>query len=189
MTLLDPLPAALQSWQNFYILTGTAAATLLGLMFVAVTFGSSLVTKETSASARAFIDPIYLHFAQVLLTAVILMIPTLGPTFLGSLIIVVAGVRTVGLLPVLHHYREAHRQHGDIELSDWMIALVLPLLCHLLLVACGVGVLTARLSLALTGLAVVNILLLVIAIQGAWELLVWMALAVSERSRNGRGPA
>jgi hypothetical protein len=184
MTPVDPLPAALQSWQNFYILTGTASATLLGLMFVAVTFGSSLVTKETAQSARAFLDPTYLHFGQGLLTAVTLTIPTLGSARLGSLLIVAAGLRLVGLFRVFGHYREAHRKHGDVELSDWVVSIILPLLCHLLLVACGIGFLKERLSDALAGLALVSITLLAIGVQGAWELLVWMALAVGERRRN-----
>ena len=188
MTSLDPLPAALQGWQNFYLLTGTAAATLTGLMFVAVTFGSSLVTKETAQFARAFLDPTYLHFGQVLLTACVLTIPTLGPTLLGSLLIVAAALRLGGLLRVFGHYREAQRKHGDIELSDWLVSIILPLLCHLLLVACGIGFLAERLSGALTGLAVVTVALLAIGIQGAWELLVWMALAVSERRRDGGRP-
>jgi hypothetical protein len=187
MTPLDPLPAELQGWQNFYLLTGTAAATLTGLMFVAVTFGSSLVTKETAQSARAFLDPTYLHFGQILLTAAILTIPTLGPTFLGSLLILAGVVRLAGLVRVFGHYRDAHRKHGDIELSDWAFAIVLPLLCHLLLLASGIGFLAERLSGALTGLAIVTVALLAIGLQGAWELFMWMALAVSERRRNGGG--
>jgi hypothetical protein len=187
MPPVDPLPFALQSWQNFYILTGTAAATLLGLMFVAVTFGSSLVTKETAQSARAFLDPTYQHFGQVLLTAVILTIPTLGPTLLGSLLVVAAGFRLVGLYGAFGHYREAHRKHGDMELSDWLVNIVLPLLAYLLLAGCGVGFLTLRVSIALSGLAIVNVTLLAIGVQSAWELLVWMALAVGERRRNGGG--
>jgi hypothetical protein len=42
--------AAAATWQSFYLLVGAAAATLIGLMFVAVTFGSSLVTMQASES-------------------------------------------------------------------------------------------------------------------------------------------
>jgi hypothetical protein len=154
-------------------------------MFVAVTFGSSLVTKETAQSARAFLDPTYLHFGQVLLTAILLTIPNLSPMVLGAVLLVAAGLRLVELHRVFGHYREAHRRNGDIERSDWIVSIILPLLCHLLLVGCGIGFLAHELSDALTGLAIINITLLAIGIQGAWELLVWMALAVSERRRNG----
>jgi hypothetical protein len=43
---VNPLASGATSWQNFYLLLGTAATTLLGLMFVAVTFGSSRVDRE-----------------------------------------------------------------------------------------------------------------------------------------------
>jgi hypothetical protein len=183
MTPFDSLPTTLQAWQNVYLLTGTAAATLTGLMFVAVTFGSSLVTKESAQSARAFLDPTYTHFVQVLLTACLLTIPSLGPTLLGSLLIVMGVLRVVRLYWVFGHMLAAHRTHGDIELSDWMMSIVLPALTHLLLVTTGVGFIVRNAS-AFTGLAVVTLALLFIGIQGAWELLVWMALAVSERRRT-----
>jgi hypothetical protein len=186
MTPLDAFPAALQGWQNFYLLTGTAAATLIGLMFVAVTFGASLVTKETAQSARAFLDPTFIHFAQVLLTACVLTIPTLGPVFLGALLVIMGVFRVLGLYYVLGHYRRAHREHGDIELSDWLASILAPLVCHLLAITTGVGFI-AHVALALTGLAVLTVGLLAIGIYGAWELLVWMALAVGESRRRPPG--
>ncbi len=38
MPTFSSLASAALPWQNFYVLTGEAAATLVGLMFVAVTF-------------------------------------------------------------------------------------------------------------------------------------------------------
>ena len=37
----DTLSQALRDWQNFYILAGGASATLAGLMFVAISLGST----------------------------------------------------------------------------------------------------------------------------------------------------
>jgi hypothetical protein len=183
MTPLAPFPAALQVWQCFYMLAGTAAATLTGLMFVAVTFGSSLVTEETSQSTRAFLDPTYMHFVQVLLTACLLTVPTLGSSFLGCVLIGVGAFRLVGLHWVFGRYQDAQRQHGDIELSDWVMSIVLPLLCHASLMAIGAGF-VLHLAAALNALAVVIMTLLFIGIHGAWELFVWMAFTVGKRHRG-----
>jgi hypothetical protein len=183
MAPLDPFPAALQGWQNFYLLAGTAAATLTGLMFVAVTFGSSLVTRESASSARAFLDPTYAHFVQVLLTACLLTMPTLGPDVLGGVLIVAAAYRLVRLHWVFGQYQEAHRKNGDIEASDWLLSIVLPLVSHLASMAIG-GAFLLHYAVALTGLAVVTLVLLFIGIHGAWELFVWMALAIGERRRD-----
>ena len=180
MALLEPLPAALQSWQNFYILTGTAASTLTGLMFVAVTFGAGLVKQETATAARAFIDPIYRHFAQVLFTACLLTIPTMSCTFLGALLLLVGAVRLGGLVWIFRRYLEAHRRSGDIDVSDWLSAIVLPALVYVLLIATGAGFVLDNAA-ALTGLAVVTTALLLLGLYGSWELVMWMAIAISER--------
>jgi len=177
---IESLPAALQHWQNFYMLAGAAAATLTGLMFVAVTFGSSLVTKETAQSTRAFLDPTYMHFVQVLLTSCVVTIPTLGTCVLGCGLMVAATMRLIGLHWVFRRYQEAHRTYGDVELSDWLGSIAVPLLCYLLLLATGIGFILRK-SVALDGLAVVVLTLLLLGIQSAWELLVWMALKVSQR--------
>ena len=182
VTTFDSLHATLQGWQNFYILAGTAGATLTGLMFVAVTFGSSLVTRDTAATTRAFLDPTYMHFVQVLLTSCLLTVPTLGPTFLGGVLILAGAVRLGGLHYVLRRYLEAHRKHGDIELSDWLVAIVLPILCYVLLMATGAGFIE-RYAAAFDGLAVVTLALLAIGVQSAWELF------VIDGPRRERAPA
>jgi hypothetical protein len=187
VTTFDSLPNVLQGWQNFYILTGTASATLAGLMFVAVTFGSGLVTRETAQSTRAFLDPIYMHFVQVLLTSCLLTVPVLGPTLLGGVLIFAGGLRLGGLYAVLRRHQEAQRKYNDIELSDWLAAIVLPFLCYALLMATGAGFIL-RQDLALVGLAIVTLALLFIGIHSAWELFVWMALAVGERRRDAPAP-
>ncbi len=178
------LPAALLPWQNFFLLVGTAAATLTGLMFVAVNFGSSLITRETAVMARAFLDPVYQHFVQVLVTACAMTVPVLDPSVAGALCVAAAVFRIAGLWHVYGQYKLAHKRRGELELSDWMRAIVLPLLCHVGLGVVGVG-LVAHDGRAVPGLAIVTLTILVIGIHDSWELFVWMALAVAERRRIG----
>jgi hypothetical protein len=169
-------------WQNFYILTGTAGATLVGLMFVAVTFGSNLVTEESANSARAFLDPIFTHFVQVLLTSCLVLIPTMPPTLLGTLLLLVSAVRMVGLFSIYRRMREAQRVHHDIELSDWLMGVAIPFACHLALGATGAAFLLGS-ALAFNLLAAVTVLILLVAAFGAWELLVWLAMARNRAQR------
>ena len=183
-TLAQPLQAAIQPWQNFYLLTGTAAATLIGLMFIAVTFGASIVKNASDEGARAFIDPTYSHFFQVLVTACVLLIPSLAASVLGWLVVVGSVVRIGGVFWVYMHFRRAHRLHGDIEAWDWAMAVVLPMLAFLLLLASGVGFLQGR-AVALDALAVVTIAVLSIGVRSAWELLVWMVIEAAGMRQRG----
>jgi hypothetical protein len=180
---MTPLTPSLQGWQNFYILIGTAAATLTGLMFIAVTFGASLLTRESQGFARAFLSPIHFHFVQVLLTAALLTVPTLGRMALGSVFIVLAVVRLANLAWAFRRYREAHRKNQNVDLSDWILGIVLPLACHLLLFATAIGLILG-VEASLTGVAIVTLGLLVIGIQSAWEQLVWIAMLLTERRQQ-----
>ena len=57
----------LSSWQNFFMIMGTAAATLTGLMFVATTLFAGLNTHVETASAgiSAFNTPTVVPFCAV----------------------------------------------------------------------------------------------------------------------------
>ena len=69
--------APLATWQTFYILIGTAAATLTGLMFIVVTLLAG-VRERVPLSSEAFATfntPNVVHFGLVLLVAAVLTAP------------------------------------------------------------------------------------------------------------------
>ena len=175
MMPIHAFPAVASTWQNFYLLAGTAAATLIGLMFVAVTFGAGLVREESATSARAFLDPPFTHFVTVLFIACVMLIPTLSPMLLGAALLVAATLRTFALVGVHRRMREAHQRYNDVELSDWMLGIVLPGACYGGLLASGIGFVAERAA-AFTGLAVVIVTILLVGVFGAWELVIWLAL-------------
>jgi hypothetical protein len=49
---------ALHNWQNFYILMGTASATLIGLLFVAISTGGYIPAQQAKEYTRTFVYPI-----------------------------------------------------------------------------------------------------------------------------------
>src|SRR5689334_13307165 len=67
----------LHNWQNFYMIMGTAAATLTGLMFVVTTLiaGIDTHTDTLNAAVAAYNTPIVMHFCSVLLLAGIFSAP------------------------------------------------------------------------------------------------------------------
>jgi hypothetical protein len=170
-------------WQNYYILLGTAAATLIGLMVVAVTFGASLVTPETVTTARAFLDPPFTHFTQTLVTAALLLMPSVGPVLLGTLLSSIGALRAAALFKIAAHMRLAHRRAGDIELSDWVTGIVIPAICYLVLIATGAAF-VAKYEVAFSMLAGVTLVVLLGGIYGAWEMMLWMALARAQKKER-----
>src|ERR1700692_1709628 len=56
----------LERWHEFYILLGTAAAALVGLLFVAASIGAGYLSAEPSSPPRTFTSPIVFHYTYVL---------------------------------------------------------------------------------------------------------------------------
>src|SRR4030095_2074399 len=78
----------LSNWQNFYMIMGTAAATLTGLMFVATSLVAGIETHVSTANAgiSAFNTPTVVHFSIVLLLAGVLSAPWQTFSSLGLLL-------------------------------------------------------------------------------------------------------
>jgi hypothetical protein len=58
------------SWDSFFVLAGGTAATLMGLLFVAVTVGGTgFSTSRIMDGTRGFLTPALVHFGTVLLQA------------------------------------------------------------------------------------------------------------------------
>jgi len=89
------LSQTLRDWQTFYFLVGGAAAGLVGLTFVAITVGSGLLTKQDIAGLRTFTNPSLIHFVYVLVTASVVVMPTVTRMQLGILL-VLAGLVSAG---------------------------------------------------------------------------------------------
>ena len=56
------LAVLVRDWHDFYALVGTAAATLVGLMFVAASIGDNIFDEKDLVPMKAFITPTVVHF-------------------------------------------------------------------------------------------------------------------------------
>src|SRR5436305_14159733 len=66
----EALLAPLAAWQNYYVIVGTAAATLTGLMFVVIALMAQLRLRPSSWShMRVFNTSNVVHFGAALLSA------------------------------------------------------------------------------------------------------------------------
>jgi hypothetical protein len=90
---VSPLPA----WESFYIILGSSAAVLTGLVFVVITMGVEDRARRSSqvleAGIAAFSTPTVVHFCVVLLVSAILSAPLLcgQPRCPGHVAVVVWG--------------------------------------------------------------------------------------------------
>ena len=167
-----PLTEALRNWHNFYALIGTAAATLVGLMFVAASLRAGVVTLAQQAGTRSFLSPTVVHFSAVLIICLIASAPT--ETWL-SLGILFTSTGLVGLVYSISIWRRMAK-HGfwlTIDTADRLWYTILPIAVYLAITGSGLRM-AARDGTSLNILAISVTLLMVIGIRNAWDMTLWI---------------
>src|ERR1700722_18063097 len=76
----------LKEWHDFYLLVGTVSATLLGLMFIAVSLGVGFLTEQRKAATRTFMSPVVVHLTSVFFLSAIALFPWHGSKLFAALI-------------------------------------------------------------------------------------------------------
>src|SRR5215217_6607204 len=165
----------LSNWQNFYMIMGTAAATLTGLMFVATSLVAGIETHVPTANAgiSAFNTPTVVHFSIVLLLAGVLSAPWQTYSSLGLLL----GLAGLGMVfySIIVMRRMRHVPHYQSTLEDWLWYMAFPLLANILLIVAGF-VLPNQPSSALYIVGLAMLLLLLAGIRNAWDMVTFLAV-------------
>jgi hypothetical protein len=104
-----------------------------------------------------------------------------GPTG-NRLLSSIGALRAAALFKIAGHLRLAHQRSGDIALSDWITGIVIPAICYVALIATGCAF-VAKYEIAFSMLAGVTLVVLLSGIYGAWEMMLWMAIARSRKER------
>lgn len=170
----------IHGWHDFYILIATAAATLIGLMFVAASIGASVFNTDREVPLRAFLTPTVVHFCAILVSCLISLVPSLHAPSWGGLIAAVGGV---GLFYSWHAVSNLRRRGIKLrrDLEDRLCYAIIPITAYLVLIATGI-VLALDPSLGLDMLAVVLIALLLLGIHNAWDMTLWILLNTGNES-------
>ena len=164
----------LTTWQNFYVITGSAAATLTGLLFVVITLIAGMQMRASSARGgiAAFSTPNVVNFGAVLLITAILSAPWHTGLLLG-----ISGFGGATYMVIV--LQQARQQtHYQPVLSDWLWHTILPLISYTALVVAAI-LLPGQPAPTLFVIAAVAILLLFIGIHNAWDNVTYIAIELS----------
>lgn len=170
----EGLADRLHDWHDFYLLIGTASATLIGLMFVAASIGASYFTAELEAGLKAFLTPTVLHFTAVLVTCLLATAPSHTPLSLGLLL---AAEGAIGLGYTVRLWVQMRRRGftSTIDLEDRIWYVFAPFLAYLLMTLAGV-LTPVHVEAALPLLALSLVLMLLLGIRNAWDMTVWVVI-------------
>jgi len=161
-------------WENFYILMGTAGASLVGLLFVVVTLTSGGDAERLSRGQRLFMTPTALAFALTLAVSAVALAPGLPRAASAALIGAMAAGSFLNGVSVCVGLREM-RSGGDApHWSDFYMYGLAPAAVDGCLVAAA---LAAGIGLpgAAHALAALLMARLMVALRNAWDLVTWIA--------------
>jgi hypothetical protein len=162
--------SGLSEWGEFYVITGTSAGALAGLMFVVIALraerGSQVIEE-----VEAYATPTVVHFTTVVIVAGILTVPEQTELSL-SLCLAAAGL--AGLVYSIWVMLQVKRTAYADVLSDWMWRSVLPVLGYAGIVAAA-PLLWWDSAAALYVVGAVALLFLALGIHNAWDAAVWIA--------------
>lgn len=175
----------LSNWQNFYMIIGTAAATLTGLMFVATTLVAGLERHVSTLDAglSAFNTPTVVHFCAVLLIAGILSAPWQAFSNVSLLLALLGLGMVVYLFFVMRRMR--HIPNYQTPLNDWLWYMAFPLVAYIVLIVAAAS-LTLNPALGLYIIAATMVMLLFLSIHNAWDLVTYLAVERSHSESKSR---
>ena len=155
----------IHAWHDFYVLVGTASATLVGLMFVSATIGAQVFTESNRAGMRAFLSPTVVHFSAVLFICILAAVPSQTWQTLAALL---AACSLAGIAYSARVWMQLFvRRRGFYAL--------IPVLGYLLILV-GVFLLLKESAVGLDLLAAALITLLLAGVRNAWDMTIWIVI-------------
>ena len=82
----------MQPWQQFYEMLGGVAATLLGLLFVAVSLNAERILSAAHEHSRRLAEQAFQNYLAVLVVSLFVEMPGYGPSALGFTLLIMSGI-------------------------------------------------------------------------------------------------
>ena len=169
-----PADDILKDWHEFYLLVGTAAATLIALLFVAASIGAGVMSPERASATRIYMSPVIFHFSSILLISLTVLVPSHPREAHAVLIVLNALVGAAASIVICMRVFLRARVVSETDWIDWLAYGVSPTLAYLGALAAAV-LLFVNSTLAPDLLAVAVLVLLIANIRNAWDITLVMA--------------
>jgi hypothetical protein len=169
--------ATLESWHEFYAILATAAASLVGLLFVGLSLHLRVVI--THPEVRALARMTLTSFGLTLVASLFMVIPETAPANTGIELLILG---IVGVLLIIRSLVSGARtEERAITFLRLLLRFGLLALNFAGVSAAGGFLLAGDYRSALNALVIVAIFLVVLSLRNSWDLLVSVGAAVAQR--------
>ena len=169
----------LSAWNSFYVMIGSSAAALTGLMFVVITLVSDNQRTTSDDGISTFSTPTVFHFCCALFTSALMSAPfrSLVPI---AIILAVVGIGGLGYVVVIAR-RTSKLSSYQPDREDWCWNVLLPFLAYAVMLGGAIALLGGAIALpgtaarALYAPAATALLLIFVGIHNAWDVVTFLA--------------
>jgi len=161
-----------EHWDSYYLLIGTVAGALIGLLFVVATLNAGREVTEVTRGTKTYLSPTVFHFAMVVVVSALATAPGLPARYVGLLLSACAIAGLVYSTWVCVRLRSGNMA-GQHWSDFWYFGLA-PTAIYLGLGATS-GTAWAAPSALPYGTSVLLLLLMLVGIRNAWDLVTWLA--------------
>jgi hypothetical protein len=164
------------SWRSFYALSGAASATLIGLIFVAVSLHIDLLGESGAETTLSLARRTFTRFILIVVVGLLFQVPNLSPEGLGIPLLAIGavdGARTARTARVIIPDVRRHFQLRHVT-DRLLIPIVLPAVGSLGLIAVAATVLAGMTGYLYWMVPIVAVIL-TSAATNAWDLMLGLA--------------
>jgi hypothetical protein len=168
----------LAGWETFYVIVGSSAAALTGLMFVVVTLIKESDIPRSSGTVAAFGTPTVVHFCAALVVAAVLTAPWRTPTNVAAAVGIVGAAGLIYTLMVVQRARKQTSYQPVLE--DWLFHTALPIAAYAAILIAA-AVLRSDPEHSLFGIGAAVLALVLIGIHNSWDTVTYVTVARPEQ--------
>jgi len=163
-------------WGAFYNLAASAAFTLVGLLFVAVSINIDVIAKlDEKGDIRILARQTFKNFIEIMAFGFIFLIPTQTPFGVGIPLLFIGIIELIRTAGILLWFRRSMKSQRLLTLSDLLGNLLIPnIICYLVLVWIAFSILEGN-TRPLNWMVLVVIYLAFAATRGSWDLMMRIA--------------
>jgi hypothetical protein len=173
-----------EGWENYYLMVGSSAGALIGLMFVVVTLTAGRGRSETERGKRLYTSPIVWHLAVILALSGAAAVPNVSPKLFA---VMAGGLALLGVGMGVRSAVGIARTPGAPDAAGFDIFWygLAPAIVYAGLAASAFGVLRGS-AWGTTALAADLMALLLVSIHAEWDLVTYLAPIAGRTDENSK---
>lgn len=177
----------LQAWETFYLVVGTSAGALVGVMFIVATLTAEIAIDQINRGTIVYQNPTVFHFGAIVAVSALALVPE---HLLAAVAVLIPAAGIAGLVYAGLTLRRISEPYEFYEAtpSDYLFFGALPGLSYMLMIAGGIMVFSVP-DVAAETIGAGTLLLLLVAIRNAWDVATFAVriartLATQERAEK-----